>query len=131
MAIELKMFALSGLLTLGLSLLTIGVYFIRFGGAALRDNRDDDGLLPGLTGRVVRTHRNLIEAMVPFAAVVIAAQLAGITNPATVLASAVFLAARIAHAALYLAGVRVLRSAAFYVGVGATLCIAVQLPLAL
>ncbi|MCH4893653.1 MAPEG family protein [Sphingomonas sp. SFZ2018-12] len=130
MAIELKMLALAGLLTLGLSLLTIVAYFFRFGGAALRDNREGDGPLPGLVGRTVRTHHNLIEALVPFAAVVVAAQLAGISNPVTVEASAIFLAARIAHAALYLAGVRVLRSAAFYVGVGSTIAIAIQLPLA-
>jgi len=125
---ELAMLALSGLLSLTLALLTIAIHGVTFGGPAIRGNREDFPVLSGVSGRVVRAHASLNEALVPFAIVVLAISLCHVTNSLTAGAAEVFLGARIAHASFYVGGVRILRSVSFYVAVGATIVIAVQLP---
>jgi uncharacterized MAPEG superfamily protein len=125
---ELAMLALSGLLSLTLSLLTIAIHGVTFGGPAIRSNRETFPELSGVSGRMVRAHASLNEALVPFAMIVIATSL---TNTLTAGAAEVFLAARIAHASFYVGGVRILRSVSFYVALGATVVIAIQLPFGL
>jgi len=128
---ELAMLALSGLLSLTLALLTIAIHGVIFGGPAIRSNREDFPVLNGVSGRVVRAHASLNEALVPFAIIVIATSLCHVTNPVTASAAEVFLGARIAHASFYVGGVRILRSISFYVALGATIVIAVELPFGL
>jgi uncharacterized MAPEG superfamily protein len=120
------MLALGGLLSLALALLTIAVHGRAFGGPAIRGNRENYPVLSGLSGRVVRAHASLNEALLPFAIIVIVASLCHISNEWTACAAAVFLAARIAHASLYVGGVRILRSVSFYLALGATVVIAVE-----
>jgi uncharacterized MAPEG superfamily protein len=131
MSTALAMLALSGLLSLALALLTIAIHGVAFGGPAIRGNRENFPVLSGASGRVVRAHASLNEALVPFAIIVIAASLCHVAGPLTAGAAEVFLAARIAHASFYIGGVRILRSVSFYVALGATIVIAVQLPLRL
>ncbi len=95
---------------------------------AIRSNSESYTLLSGLSGRVVRAHASLNEALQPFAIIVIAASLCHASNVSTACAAEVFLAARIAHAPLYVGGVRILRSISFYIALGATIVIAAQLP---
>jgi uncharacterized MAPEG superfamily protein len=64
---------------------------------------------------------------VPFAIVVLAAAALHVSNALTVWASAGFLAARVAHAALYVAGATPWRSISFYCGLIATIVFATQL----
>ncbi len=129
MSAELSVLVAAAGLSLALALATIGIHLHRFGGAMVRSNREDYPALQGLAGRVVRAQANLNEAMLPFAVVVLAAALAQVSNGLTAAAAETFLAARLAHAGLYLAGVPVLRSVAYYVGLAATLVFAAQLPL--
>jgi uncharacterized MAPEG superfamily protein len=131
MSTELAMLALSGLLSLMLALLTIAIHGATFGGPAIRGNRETFPVLSGVSGRVVRAHASLNEALVPFAITVIVTSLCHVTNTLTAGAAEVFLGARIAHASFYLGGVRILRSVSFYVALGATIVIAVQLPFGL
>jgi uncharacterized MAPEG superfamily protein len=128
MSPELAMLALSGLLSLSLALLTIAIHGAAFGGPAIRGNRETYPALRGVCGRVVRAHASLNEALIPFATIVIATSLCHVSNTLTAGAAAVFLAARIAHASFYVGGVRILRSVSFYVALGATIVIAMQLP---
>ena len=128
MSTQLAMLALSGLLSLTLALLTIAIHGVTFGGPAIRSNRETFPALSGVSGRVVRAHASLNEALVPFAILVIAASLCHVTNSLMAGAADVFLGARIAHASFYVGGVRILRSISFYVALGATIVIAVQLP---
>jgi uncharacterized MAPEG superfamily protein len=128
MSTELAILALSGLLSLALALLTIAIHGVTFGGPAIRGNRDTYPVLHGVCGRVVRAHASLNESLIPFAMIVIATSLCHVSNTLTAGAAQIFLAARIAHASFYIGGVRILRSISFYVGLGATIMIAVQLP---
>jgi uncharacterized MAPEG superfamily protein len=127
---ELTVLVAAGALSLLLALATIAVHLRAFGGAAIRSSREDYPVLSGLAGRVVRAHANLNEALLPFAIVVLAAAVLHFSTPWTAGAAVLFLAARIAHASLYVAGIPMLRSLAYYVGIGATVLLAAQLPFA-
>jgi len=98
----------------------IGLHIRAVGGDLVRGNRDGFPKLSGVAGRVARAHTNLLESLVPFAIVVSTAQACGVSTRLTVAASGMYLAARVVHATTYLMGVTVLRSAAFYAGVIAT-----------
>jgi uncharacterized MAPEG superfamily protein len=80
-------------------------------------NREGLPELTGLAGRAQRAHRNLLESLVLFAILVLAAQVASRTNSITALGAAIFFWARIAHAVLYLAGIPWLRTAAWLVSI--------------
>ncbi len=74
--------------------------------------------------RLMQAHRNLTENLVPFAGLVIAAHLAGLTNEMTAWGALVFFWARVAHAIVYAFGIPVLRTLAFAVGVVGCLMVA-------
>ena len=99
MPTEILMLVLTGLLSLVVAVLTIGIHFARFGGKAIRSNRDDYPPLEGLAMRVVRAHANLNEALLPFAVIALAASLLHVSNPVTIYAAIAFFAARVAHRA--------------------------------
>jgi uncharacterized MAPEG superfamily protein len=94
---------------------------------AFSRNRDSVPEPTGAAGRGLRAHRNLIENLVPYAAVVLTAQALCVSTPVTVIASLVFLAARIIHALSYLAGITGIRTLAYNAGLLATLAIVVGL----
>ncbi|MEW9623372.1 MAPEG family protein [Rhodanobacter geophilus] len=75
--------------------------------------------------RARRAHANAVENLAVFAPLVIVAALLGVSTPATVVASKLYLGARLAHYVVYAAGIPVVRTLAFVVGLGATLAIAV------
>lgn len=74
------------------------------------------GELPEWAQRCQRVHMNLVENLVPFGALVLVAQVAGASNDATVLGAQLFFWARLAQAAVHIAGVPYLRTGAFAVG---------------
>ena len=69
--------------------------------------------------RLMKAHANAVENLVIFATLVLVAQAAGVSNDATVMASVVYLWARIVHAAAYTFKVPLIRTLGFVVGVGA------------
>ena len=75
--------------------------------------------------RARRAHANAIENLVVFAPLVLVAAAIGASDWTTILASKIYVAARFAHYALFVAGVPFARTVAFFVGVCATLVIAV------
>ncbi len=77
--------------------------------------------------RLMKAHSNAVENLVVFAALVLAAELAGATGAATAMAAAVYFWARLAHAVVYAAGIPWLRTLAFVAGFGAQVTIAWQL----
>lgn len=127
MITELTMLVFCGLLSLALALATITIHFVRFGGKTIRSNREQYPPLDGIAGRVVRAHGNLTESLIPFAIVVLVANAGQVSNRWTIYGSEVFFLARLAHASLYVGGIPEVRSVAFYVGLLATITIAVQL----
>ena len=98
------------------------------GGIAwMRGNRDAALDAPAWVGRAVRAHANLVEGLAPFAILVLVAQVAGKANGWTALGAEMFLVARIAHFAIYAAGIPDLRTLAFMVGVAGEVLILLQL----
>jgi uncharacterized MAPEG superfamily protein len=66
-----------------------------------------------------------VENLAVFAPLVVVAALIGVSTPATILASKLYLGARLVHYLVYAAGIPVVRTLAFAVGFAATLAIAV------
>lgn len=77
--------------------------------------------------RLKAAHYNAVENLVVFAALILAAHVAGVNGPATATCAMVYFWARVAHAAAYTFAIPWVRTLAFATGVGATLCIAAQL----
>ena len=99
----------------------------RFGGSAIRSNRDSYPKAAGVLGRVGRAHANTIESLAPFAAVILADQVLHVSNAWTVASAALYVAARYVHSVCYLTGVTIVRSSAFYAGVIGTIVAGWQL----
>ena len=86
---------------------------LQVGLPVLAGNRENIPEILGWAGRAARAHRNMLESLVLFAAVVLTAQAAGISNAMTVLGAQLFLWGRVAYAVLYVAGVPWARTAAW------------------
>lgn len=74
--------------------------------------------------RLKAAHYNGVENLVVFAALILAAQAAGVHDHAIDVSAVVFFWARAVHVAAYTFAVPWVRTGAFLVGVGAQLCIA-------
>jgi uncharacterized MAPEG superfamily protein len=79
-------------------------------------NREDVPAALGIAGRSDRAARNMMEAMVMFLAVVLAAHVAGKASQAA-LGATIFFWARLVYWPVYLAGIVYLRTAVWFVGV--------------
>lgn len=66
--------------------------------------------------RLKKAHANAVENLVVFAALVLAAQAAGVTSAAVATAAVVYFWARVVHALVYALGIPWLRTLAFAVG---------------
>jgi uncharacterized MAPEG superfamily protein len=80
----------------------------------------------GWVGRAHRAHRNMLESLVLFAALVLVAHAAGREDAMTALGAQIFLWARLAYAAIYLAGVPWLRTGAWAVAFAGLVLIFLQ-----
>jgi uncharacterized MAPEG superfamily protein len=78
--------------------------------------------------RIIRAHNNLNEALLPFAIIVIAANMLHVSNVWTVYAAIAFFIARAAHTGLYIIGATPWRSISYYCGLIVTIVLALQLP---
>ena len=93
----------------------------------LAGNRENLPEMPGWAGRAERAHRNMLESLVLFAILVLAARALNISNGMTVLGAQLFFWGRVAHAALYIAGIPWLRTAAWLLSVVGLVLIFLQL----
>ena len=93
----------------------------------LAGNREGMPEIKGWGGRAARAHRNMLENLVLFAALVLAAAIAGKTNNMTLLGAQIFLYARIAYALVYVAGIPWLRTGVWGVSVVGLAMIFLQL----
>jgi uncharacterized MAPEG superfamily protein len=93
----------------------------------LAGNRENMPELQGWAGRAQRAHRNMLESLVLFAILVLAARALNVSNNLTVLGAQLFFWGRLAHAVLYIAGVSWVRTAAWAVSVAGLLLIFLQL----
>ena len=82
----------------------------------LAGNRDT--FMPeGIAGRATRAHRNMLENLPLFAALVLIVHVAGLSSDASVLGAQIFVIARLAAAIIYIIGIPWLRTAAFGISV--------------
>ena len=73
-------------------------------------NRENLPAFEGWAGRAQRAHRNMLESLIIFAALVLVAQFAGKTNVATALGAQLFFWGRLAYAPVYVIGIPWLRT---------------------
>ena len=83
----------------------------------LAGNREGMPEIKGWGGRAARAHRNMLEHLVLFAALVLLAVAAGRTNATTLLGAQIFVWARLAYAAVYVVGIPWLRTGVWFVSV--------------
>lgn len=114
-------------LTIAQMLIAVSGATLQVGLPALAGNREG---LPPCTGwawRAQRAHQNMLESLVLFTALVLVAVVANKTNPTTLLGAQLFFWARVAYAAIYIAGLPWLRTAVWVVSVVGLILIFVQL----
>lgn len=94
---------------------------------ALAGNRE--GLAPctGWADRAARAHRNMLENLVLFAALVLVVVVSGKSNSTTLLGAQLFVWARLAYALVFIAGIPWLRTLVWLVSVIGLILIFVQL----
>jgi uncharacterized MAPEG superfamily protein len=114
---ELMLLAWAVLLAFVQMLVAVSGHTLQVGLPALSGNRE--GLPPatGWAGRAARAHRNMIENLVLFAALVLIAAVANKTSDMTLLGAQIFFWARLAYAFVYLAGIPWLRTGVWFVSV--------------
>lgn len=99
----------------------------QYGVMPLFGNREGLPPLTGWAGRAQRAHRNMLENLVLFAALVLIAVTSNKSNATTLLGAQLFLWARLAYAVIYVAGIPYLRTAAWLVSVIGLVLIFLQL----
>jgi len=124
---ELNLLMWSVVLTVVQMLVAAQAAFNKVGLMALVGNREGMPELTGWGGRASRAHYNMLENLVLFAALVLVAVVAGKTNDTTLLGAQLFFWARLAYAAIYVAGIIWLRTAAWAVSIAGLIIIFAQL----
>lgn len=131
MTIELRMLVWSSMLLFAVIVVQAAASMRTHGPAKLGGNRDDIGPPGRYEGRAKRAVANHIETLVVFTPLLLVAVAAQLTGQVTALAAQLFFWGRLAHAALYLAGVPYLRTLAAAVSiVGIVMLMLVDLRLA-
>ena len=116
MTAELIMLFWAVVLTFFQVLATVILCHIQASPTELAGNRDT--FAPeGIAGRASRAHRNMLENLPLFAALVLIVHVAGLSSDASVLGAQIFVIARLAAAIIYIIGIPWLRTAAFLISV--------------
>lgn len=124
---ELMLLVWAAVLTFVQAVIAAQGAFAQVGLGTLAGNREGMGEIRGWGGRAARAHRNMLENLILFAVLVLVAVLADKTNGTTLLGAQIFLFARVAYAAVYVAGVPWLRTAIWGVSVAGLAMIFLQL----
>jgi len=95
--------------------------------AAAFGNRENLPELAGWGGRAQRANVNMAQNLVLFAAVVLAAVVAGKSNSMTLLGAQLFFWGRVAYAVCYLGGFKYLRTASWLVSLIGIVLILIQM----
>ncbi len=113
MSTDLTMLAYTALLTFVLAFPPVIALMLKRGLPFAAGNRDEPYELPVWGERAGRAHRNMLENLPIFAALVLVAHVAGASNEITAFGATLFFWGRVAHALIYIAGIPWLRTAAF------------------
>jgi uncharacterized MAPEG superfamily protein len=110
MSLELKLLACSVALAFIQMVVALFGAMLQVGLPALAGNRENMPEITGWAGRAVRAHRNMVENLMLFAALVLVGHAAGKLNATTALGAQLFIWARLAYAVVYVIGVPWLRT---------------------
>jgi uncharacterized MAPEG superfamily protein len=124
---ELWYLVWSAALTFVLVVIAVSGATLQVGLVTLAGNREGMPELTGWAGRAQRAHRNMLESLVLFAILVLTAKAVNVGNAATLLGAQLFFWGRVAHAAIYLAGIPWARTAAWAVSIVGLVMIFLQL----
>ena len=124
---ELTYLVWSAVLTFVLVLIAVSGAQLQVGLPTLAGNREGLPEMESWAGRAQRAHRNMLESLILFAILVLVARAANVSNAMTVLGAQLFFWGRVAHAAIYLAGIPWARTAAWAVSIVGLLLIFWQL----
>jgi uncharacterized MAPEG superfamily protein len=114
---DLKILVWSVVLTFIQVLVAVLAAQAQLGLGTLAGNREGNLTLGGFAGRAQRAHRNMLESLPLFIALILVAQIAGKANATTLLGAELFFWGRVAHWLIYLAGMPWLRTLAWLVSV--------------
>jgi uncharacterized MAPEG superfamily protein len=117
MAPDLTLLIWSVVLTFAEVLIAVLAAQAAVGLPMLAGNREVPPALTGFAGRARRAHRNMLESLPLFIALVLVAQIAGKGNAMTLLGAQLFFWGRLGHWLIYLAGIPWLRTLAWVVSV--------------
>jgi uncharacterized MAPEG superfamily protein len=90
-------------------------------------NRENIPVLQGWGGRAQRAYVNMAENLLPFACLVLIAYSSGRLGEFSVWGAQIFLVSRLLYAVLYMAGVKILRSLAYFGGLAGIVLIVIQI----
>ncbi|HVN26862.1 MAG TPA: MAPEG family protein [Candidatus Binataceae bacterium] len=124
MTTDLWMLVWTAVLALGLPFIYLAGLARTSGGMAwgLSNRAEPLAGVPEWAARTQRAHLNLLQNLAPFAVLVLVAQISGKADATTALGATIFFWARVAHAAVYIAGIKYLRTLVFAIAtVGAVL----------
>jgi uncharacterized MAPEG superfamily protein len=124
---ELKLLVWSVILTVVQMLAAATGATMQIGLAGAIGNREDLPKITGWAGRAGRAHHNMLENLVLFAVLVVAASISGKINATTTLGAELFFWGRLAYAPIYIAGIPWLRTAAWAVSMVGLIMIFAQL----
>ncbi len=124
---ELSMLVWAVALTFAQMLVAASGATMQVGLPKLAGNREDVQPCTGWAGRAQRAHRNMLESLVLFAALVLAAHAAGVSSSMTVLGAQLFFWGRLAYAVVYVAGIPWLRTGVWAVSIVGLVLIFLQL----
>ena len=124
---ELMLLAWAVALTVVQMLIALSGATLQVGLPKLVGNRDNMPGFTGWVGRADRAHYNMLESLVLFTALVLIAVVTNKTNQTTLLGAQLFFWARVAYAAVYLAGIPWLRTGVWGVSIAGLVLIFLQL----
>lgn len=128
MTTELGMLVLTALLSIALAFPPLASVIWTQGFVYGLGNRElGVAALPEWGKRAERAQWNLVANLPAFAALVLAAGIAGVSNEVTQVGAQQFFWARLAHAIIYIAGIPYVRAIAFGVSLGGLFAIAAEL----
>lgn len=128
MTFELWTLVYLGFLTITLGFV-VGVFKIKDNQiiAQKNFNRDDLAPLTGIGARCERSLANLYENLPIYSILILLLHILALNNDYSFIAAAVFVVARTLHPIFYIAGIPVLRSGIYLVGLAACIVLALQL----
>lgn len=127
MSVELTMLVWAVALTFVQAVIGVQGALNQVGLPLLAGNRENVPAITGWGGRAKRAHANMVENLVLFAALVLAAHAMGKSNDMTVLGAQIFFWGRVAYAAVYVAGLAWVRTGVWGVSVVGLAMIFLQL----